>query len=98
MAGDVTDHLADRIFDELKSVRLELGGKIDVLSKQVTEHAAEWTLLRPILLGNGKPAMAIRVDRIEGIVARVRWVLTAVVAPVAVYGVYALMQRWLKLP
>ena len=94
----ISEHLADRIFDKIECLRLELGEKIDGLATHFAEESAKCGICRPVVIGNGKKGIDLRVDRIEGIVGRIRWMLTAVVAPVAVYGVYALLQRWLKLP
>jgi hypothetical protein len=98
MSEQLAEHTVDRIFDEIKSLRLELGQKIDAVGVRFVEEAAKCTICRPIVLGNGKKAIDTRVDRLEGVVSRIGWSLTAIVAPLIVYACYALMQRWLRIP
>ncbi len=98
MAEPASEHLVERIFDRMEALRLELGGKIDAVSTELTRQATRWNVFRPLLEGNGKPAIDVRVDRLEGVVGRIRWGLTAVVAPLVVYACYALFEKYLKLP
>ena len=98
MTEQLAEHVAERIFDEIKSLRQELGPKIDRLGTQVTELGTEWALFRPLLMGNGKPALCVRMDRLERVLRWGRWCLSALLAPLAVYACYALFEHWLKLP
>ena len=93
-----SEHLVERIFDRIEVLRLGAAREIDAIGKRLTEESAKCSICRPLVLGNGKKGIDVRVDRLEGVVARIRWGLTAVVAPLVVYACYALFERYLKLP
>jgi hypothetical protein len=77
IVAELSEHVAERIFDEIKSLRLQLEGRLDGLGSQANR-------------------LDLRVDRIEGIVSRIKWTLSMIVAPLVVYGLYALFQHYLK--
>ena len=95
MPAEVPQHVAERIFDKIEALRLELGGKIDGIGTHFAEESAKCEICRPIVLGNGQKPISDRVGRIEGVVGRLRWALTAIIAPLFVYGCYALLEKWL---
>jgi enoyl reductase-like protein len=52
--------------------------------------------LKAAFFGNGKPSHELRIDRLEQWRSRLKFVLTSVAVPILVYGVYAMIQEWLR--
>lgn len=98
MDGTPSEHVTDRIFDAIHALRIELGTKIDSISTKITAQATQCKLCAPVVLGNGKKPIGERMALAEAFISRVRWVLTAIVAPLVVYACYALFERYLKCP